>query len=94
MGKYLNMIRQAEKTHTQTGQDKEPVQVQSGPVEALPIVPGTQITWRADGKPRGPATVDFLHADPDGTVWAFVTLVDGWAAVNTKHVTKTEEGPA
>ena len=58
------------------------------------IQPGDRITWGAAGKPRGPAVVDFLHVDSDGTVWAFVTLLDSWAAVNTKHVTKTDEGPA
>jgi hypothetical protein len=62
------------------------------PVPCLTTLhPGSRITWQgADGKPRGPAVVDFLHADPDGTVWAFVTLPDGWTAVNAKHV--TEEG--
>lgn len=51
--------------------------------------PGCLITWQgADGKPRGPATVDFLHTDPDGTSWAFYTLPDGsWGAVNLKYVT-------
>ncbi len=54
---------------------------------------GCLITWHgADGRQRGPAMVDFLHTDPDGTCWAFVTLSNGWAAVNTKYVTKTEGG--
>jgi hypothetical protein len=86
MGKYLNMIRQAEKTQKQTCQDKEHVQGNRGPVEALPLVPGTRITWqRADGtEQRG--VVDFLQTDADGSVWAFCTRPDGvWCAVNTKY---------
>lgn len=49
---------------------------------------GSEITWRGtDGILRGPATVDFLHTDSDGSIWAFVTLSDGsWAAVNTKFL--------
>jgi hypothetical protein len=92
MGKYLDLIQLAEKIHKQTGTDQEPTQRQRCPVEVVPLGPGNQITWGADGKQRGPATVDFLHADSDGTVWAFVTLPDGWAAVNAKHVKRMEEG--
>jgi len=54
--------------------------------------PGDRITWGASGTPRGPATVDFLHTDPDGTGWAFVTLSPSWVAVNTKVVTHIEPG--
>jgi hypothetical protein len=58
-----------------------------------PVLPSVTITWfGADGKRRGPATVDFLHADPDGTTWAFVTLSTGWTAVNTKYVVTLNEG--
>ena len=46
MGKYLNMIRQAEKFQGQTSQDKEPVQGQSCPVEARPLLLGDEVTWR------------------------------------------------
>lgn len=48
---------------------------------------GDRIIWGTDGTLYGPATVDFLHIDPDGTAWAFVTLPDGrWTAVNMKFV--------
>lgn len=50
------------------------------------IQPGSFITWQgADGKQRGPALVDFFYTDPDGSAWAFVTLREGWAAVNLKY---------
>jgi hypothetical protein len=52
------------------------------------IQPGFLITWkRFDGIQQSPAKVDCLHFDEDGSGWVFVTLPDGWAAVNTKHVT-------
>jgi hypothetical protein len=87
MGKYLDMIRSAEKT-----QDKEPIQEQSSVEQAgLAITPGARITWKGgDGAARGPATVDFLHTDPMGTRWAFVTQGSGEAAVNIKFVTSIE----
>lgn len=55
---------------------------------------GVWITWpAADGSTRGPARVDFLYADAEGTLWAFVTMTDeSWAAVNAKFVTIIEEG--
>ena len=57
-------------------------------LQEVSIQPGSCITWqRADGKLRGPATVNFVHTDPDATLWAFVTLPDGWAAVNTRYAT-------
>ena len=57
------------------------------------LVPGSLITWqRTDAKRRGPTTIDFVHTDPDGSTWAFVTLPDGWAAVNAGQVTKIKEG--
>ena len=57
------------------------------------IQPGHQIIWQgADGKLRGPATVDFVHTDSDGSRWAFCTRSDSWAAVNTKWVTRVADG--
>jgi hypothetical protein len=59
--------------------------------QVLAIHIGDSITWRgADDTIRGPAVVDFLHVDCEGTVWAFVTLPDGWAAVNTKVALRNE----
>jgi hypothetical protein len=36
--------------------------------------------------------VDFLHTDPDGISWAFVSLPSSWVAVNTHVVTHIEPG--
>jgi hypothetical protein len=56
-----------------------------------PIQPGESIRWtRGDGTEHH-ARVDFLHSDPDGTVWAFVTVGEGWAAVNLKFAAKVIE---
>src|SRR5262245_28024258 len=54
----------------------------------LTIQPGDSITWqRADGS-QHTGTVDFLHTDPDGRVWAYYSLPDGGSgAVNTKYLT-------
>ncbi len=93
MGKYLDLIRSAEKTHEQTGQEKNLLQGQSSVEASIVLVPGARITWQVgDGTPRGPATVDFVHTDPDDTRWAFVTSSTGWVAVNTKFITHIEEG--
>ena len=90
MGRYLDIIRQVEAAHKQTGQDTEPVQGQRDQMDTFSLVPGNRITWqRADGKGND-AVVDFLHAYP-GEVWAFCTLPDGeWCAVNTKYCSKSE----
>ena len=54
--------------------------------------PGDRITWqRADGKATD-GVIDFLHADHDGSRWAFCSVADRWVAVNTKFVTMVEEG--
>lgn len=93
MGKYLDLIRSAEKTHEQTGQGKDLPHGQGSVEASVALVPGARINWQVgDGTPRGPATVDFLHTDPGGTRWAFVTLSTGWVAVNTKFITHLEEG--
>ena len=52
------------------------------------IKPGDVIRWtRGDGSEHH-GRVDSLHHDSDGTVWVFVTIGDGWAAVNLKFTTK------
>jgi hypothetical protein len=64
--------------------------------QALDPIPtiqaGDRITWGTDGTLRGPATVDFLHTDPDGTGWAFCSVADSWVAVNIKYLTHVEPG--
>lgn len=58
-----------------------------GKVRVIPTFqPGSTIAWlRADGT-RQIGTVDFIHTDEIGARWAFVTIGDGWAAVNMKFV--------
>lgn len=92
MGNYLDIIRQVEETYKPTGQDKEPVQGQSGPVEMSPCAPGGKITWqRADGTVQI-GVVNAVHVDDAGARWVFVTIGESWAAVNLKFVTPVEEG--
>jgi hypothetical protein len=46
------------------------------------------VAWTSGGgKQEG--VVDFIHADPDGKRWAFISLPGGsWAAVDVKFLTK------
>lgn len=48
------------------------------------IQPGDQISWMQVGQ-RQIGVVDFLHRDPDGQDWAFVTIGGSWAAVNLPY---------
>jgi hypothetical protein len=59
--------------------------------EAPPTRNGPRISWqRADGT-QHTATIDLLHIDADGALWAFVTMQDGgWAAVNAKYLERIE----
>ena len=84
MGKYLNMVRQAKETSTRSSEAGE--RTQTPPAEGVST--GCLITWQIpEGNLQGPATVEFLNTDPDGTEWAFVILPDGrWRAVNMKFV--------
>ena len=56
-----------------------------GKVRVLPpsIRAGNRIEWQRAGQIQH-AVVDFLHIDPDGATWAFVTIGESWAAVNCK----------
>ena len=51
------------------------------------IQPGSLVTWtRGDGtRPEG--FVDFLHTDPDGKEWAFVSYGKTWAAIDRRLLT-------
>ena len=82
MGKYLDLIRQHERT-----QPEEALTPQQAIAQASPVHPGDRIEWQRLGTVQQ-GTVDFLHDDPDGTTWAFVTLADrSWAAVNVRYLT-------
>ena len=50
------------------------------------IQAGRTIIWPGADLSVRHGVVNFVHLDPDGFVWAFVTLPDGlWAAVNMKY---------
>ena len=101
MGRYLDIIRQAEEAHKLMGESTLPSTPPDGQgrslgvripepaeQEASPTLgPGSLITWRGqDEQTRGPGTVDSLHTDPDGTVWAFVSLPDElWTMINLHY---------
>lgn len=54
---------------------------------ATRVQPGSLVTWtRGDGtRPEG--FVDFLHTDPDGKEWAFVSYGKTWAAIDRRLLT-------
>ena len=56
-------------------------------IPGVPVHVGNLIAWHWHGTEQL-GTVDFLHGDPDGQTWAFVTRQDGsWCAVNMKFPT-------
>jgi hypothetical protein len=90
MGRYLEIIRQVEEAHKPTVRIIGPVEGEKTQQSEI-LAAGSSITWQgADGKQRGPAIVDFIHADADGTKWAFVTLPEGWATENLKYARRTD----
>jgi len=81
MGKYLDLIRQHERT-----QPDEAVTPQQAINPAFPVHPGDRIEWhRADGLQQG--VVDYIHADADGRAYAYVLSGETWAVVNLKGAT-------
>jgi hypothetical protein len=85
MGKYLDKIRQHERTQPIETVKAEEALKQQKALDPIPTIqPGDRISWlRAGTVQQG--FVDFLHDDADGTRWAFVTLADrSWSAVNVK----------
>jgi hypothetical protein len=92
MGKYLDKIRQHERTHPVV---MEEALTQQKALDQSPTVhPGDRITWTRGDLTVQHGTVDVVHLDTDGQAWAFCTVPGGsWATVNTKYVTKTEGGP-
>lgn len=97
MGQYLNKIRQHERTQPiETVKAEEALRQQPKALDRIPTIHGgDRIEWeRADGT-RQTGLIEVVHEDVDGQHWAFCTLPDEtWTAVNTKHVTKTDEGSA
>lgn len=77
MGKYLNMVRQTKGASLNNG--------------TAAITPGCLITWQGADLTVRQGVVDFVHTEPNGTVWAFYVLPDGtWGAVNMSSLTKSE----
>ena len=67
---------------------KEAVRQQKALDPTPTIQPGDRISWTRGDLTVQHGMVDFLHTDPDGTGWAFYTLLDGsCGAVNLKYVT-------
>lgn len=84
MGKYLDKIRQQERTPPVVTEEASTQQKALGRVST--VHPGDRITWtRADGTTQT-GLVDFVHVELDGIAWAFVAIGESWAAVNMKFV--------
>lgn len=49
------------------------------------IQPGDNVEWARAGQAQA-GIVNFIHTDPDGATWAFVTQGSTWCAVNVKIV--------
>jgi len=50
------------------------------------IQPGSRVIWVRGNGSAQEGLVDFVHVDEMGTRWVFVTVAEGWAAVNLKFV--------
>lgn len=85
MGKYLDMIRQLERTQPiETVRAEEALKQQKALDSIHTIQPGSLVTWhRGDGS-SPLAFVDFLHLDPDGKEWAFLSYGKTWAVVDRR----------
>ena len=86
MGKYLDLIRQHERTQPIETVKAEEALKRQQPLDPIHTCqPGDRITWLGpDGRERS-GLADFLHPYP-GEVWAFCSRPDGeWCAVNTKY---------
>jgi len=82
MGKYLDMIRQHERT--QPEETLTPLQA----IDQAHTVhhPGDRIKWQRADLSIEQGVIDMIHTDDTGTRWAFVTVAEGWAAVNVRFV--------
>ncbi|ULA61729.1 MAG: hypothetical protein LZF60_360076 [Nitrospira sp.] len=89
MGKYLNMIREDGKSRGRLDRSRAPLEK---PVLAKTgdLIPGALVTWPGND---APVFLDCLHTEPDGSVWAFVTMPDGWAAINASFVVAVPQTP-
>jgi hypothetical protein len=94
MGKYLDLIRQYERTQPiERVKTEEALSQQQALDPIRPVQPGDRITWTRGDLTVQQGIVDVVHRDTDGQAWAFCTVPGGsWTAVNTKYVTKTEGG--
>ena len=53
--------------------------------ETPALQPGCFVAWDSGGQKRE-GIIDFLHTDPDGKQWVFVSWGKTWAAVDRKLV--------
>ena len=51
------------------------------------IAAGSLVTWRRGDGSKQEGFVDFLHADPEGKEWVFVSWGKTWAAVDRRLLT-------
>jgi hypothetical protein len=87
MGKYLDKVRQHERT-----QPVETVKTEQALTPIPTIQPGDRITWQGADLTLRHGVVDGLHTDAKGIVLAFCTCPDGrWAVVDTKCITNSED---
>jgi len=52
------------------------------------IQSGDNVEWTRAGQAKT-GVVDFIHVDPDGLTWGFVTIGSSWSAVNLKFAKRT-----
>jgi hypothetical protein len=87
MGKYLDKIRQHERTQPIESVKTEEAFRQHQALAQIPTIQaGDRIEWQRAGTAQQ-GLVDFLHCDADGRMWAFCTGLGGsWTWVNCKFV--------
>ena len=83
---YLDTLKRCEDRGTPA--DRPPLQPAAHrEPPGSPYGPGVKVGWtRADGT-HHTGVIEYLHTDPTGVVWAFVTLpCETWTAVSLTHV--------
>jgi hypothetical protein len=66
----------------ETGKAKEALRQQQAHNPTPTIAVGSLIQWQRADLTMQTGVVDYLHTDDVGVAWAFVTIGEGWAAVN------------